>query len=366
MPPPPLFTAVSSSARQLLLLLRCISFAKKALIRLSPSGLRFSTEQGSALEAFIFLDRALFTSYNYNAPAESSHQNGDNDNVASPAFEISLPSLLETLNIFSLSSDLKRPSDFESFRLARHANNNAFSNHALGFSSGLCTFTYESPGSPLSIHMTESSGITTTCDLTTYEADTTEEIPFARDALNLKTIMRAEHLLDAVNELASMSPATLTIIAAASSPSSHSGTTSTSMANLSLTASGALGSATVDFTTNTTSETPVLETFSCSAPPGPSRGGGKVSATFKFDLVKAASRAMASATKVSVRLDEEGVLSLQFLVEVEEGAGGGSGNPGGGAGAAFVDFRIVPLVEGEGEAEGELNGNEGGDSEESE
>ena len=48
---------------------------------------------------------------------------------------------------------------------------------------------------------------------------------------------------------------------------------------------------------------------------------------------------------VPLRLDEEGVLSLQFLVEVEAAGGGGEG-------VAFVDFRIVPLVEGEGEGEG--------------
>lgn len=49
---------------------------------------------------------------------------------------------------------------------------------------------------------------------------------------------------------------------------------------------------------------------------------------------------MQAASKVSVRLDEECVLSLQFLVEV--GVGDGDG-------AAFVDFRVVPLVDGEAE-----------------
>jgi len=51
---------------------------------------------------------------------------------------------------------------------------------------------------------------------------------------------------------------------------------------------------------------------------------------------------MQAASKVSLRLDEEGVLNLQFLVEVD--------GPGGN-GHTFVEFRVVPLMEGEAEME---------------
>jgi len=51
---------------------------------------------------------------------------------------------------------------------------------------------------------------------------------------------------------------------------------------------------------------------------------------------------MSVATKVSVRMDDQGVLSLQFMIEVESGK------------VSFVDFRFVPLVEDdEGEGEGD-------------
>jgi cell cycle checkpoint protein len=49
-------------------------------------------------------------------------------------------------------------------------------------------------------------------------------------------------------------------------------------------------------------------------------------------MIKAASEAMRLASKVSVRGDEQGVLSLQFMVEVE------------GGGVSFVDFRFVPFL----------------------
>jgi cell cycle checkpoint protein len=318
---PPLFTAVSSSARQILLLLRCISFSQKANVRISPEGLRFSTEEGSVMEAFVFLDKSLFTSYTYNAPPPPSSQDDPPD---PPVFEVSLNALLETLNIFSLSDHTashRSREEYEHFtahRLNRHTGINAFSNQALGV-SGICTLSYDGEGSSLNIDMSE-AGVTTTCELTTYEADTTEEIPFSRDSVALKTIMRSTYLLDAVTELSSVNPSNISFQA---TPNASIGT------NLSLSASGALGSATVDFTTNTDSDTPILETFHCAA---------KTNASFKFSLFKAAQRAMASASKVSLRLDEDGVLSMQYLIEIASG---------GGDGVAFVDFRVVPLVDGE-------------------
>lgn len=329
---PPLFSAVSSSARQILLLLRCISFSKTATVRITPEGLRFSTEEGSVMEAFVHLEKNLFTSYKYNIP--DAPPSSQDDPPEHPIFEVNLVALLETLNIFSVSdpSTAKRSDEYSAFaahRLNRHANQNAFNNplHV----AGICTFTYDGEGSPLSVHMSE-AGVTTTCDLTTYEAEVSEEIPFQREHLALKTIMRSTFLLDALSELNNMGPQHLTIQA---NPDSRT-------ANISLSASGPLGSSTVDFATDALSETPILETFQCPA---------KTSASFKFSCIKAAQRAMQAASKVSVRLDEECVLSLQFLVEV--GVGDGDG-------AAFVDFRVVPLVDGEAEYdEDDGDGSEG-------
>ncbi len=45
-----LFSAVSSSARQLFQLLRCISFASKAQVRISKEGLRFTVEESQVMQ----------------------------------------------------------------------------------------------------------------------------------------------------------------------------------------------------------------------------------------------------------------------------------------------------------------------------
>lgn len=49
----PLFTAVSSSARQLFHLLRCIGFASKAEVRISKDGLRFTVEESQVMQGQI-------------------------------------------------------------------------------------------------------------------------------------------------------------------------------------------------------------------------------------------------------------------------------------------------------------------------
>lgn len=48
---------------------------------------------------------------------------------------------------------------------------------------------------------------------------------------------------------------------------------------------------------------------------------------------------MTAASKVSIRTDEQGVLSLQFMIEVE------------GGGVSFIEMRFVPFLEVDGEGE---------------
>ena len=47
---PPIFDAVSGSARQLFNLLRCINCAAKAHVRISREGLRFTVEDGQVMQ----------------------------------------------------------------------------------------------------------------------------------------------------------------------------------------------------------------------------------------------------------------------------------------------------------------------------
>lgn len=181
----------------------------------------------------------------------------------------------------------------------------AFENRVLGM-TGICRLSYYGVGEPLCIIL-EETGVTTTCELVTYEPDFQEEIPLQKDAIVQKIILRASWLHDAINELSSTSPNRLTMVSSPTPP------------YFTLSSNGPLGSATVEFS----KDPQLLETFQV-----PTRTVN----TYKYSLIKGASRAMAMATKVSIRSDEQGVLSLQFMVEVE------------GGGVTFVDFRFVPFL----------------------
>jgi cell cycle checkpoint protein len=181
--------------------------------------------------------------------------------------------------------------------------------------AGICRLSYVSSGSPFCLIL-EEAGVTTTCELVTYQPDIYYDIPLRRDALAQKIIMKASWLHDAITELSSTSPTRLTIIASPQAP------------YFALSATGPLGSATVEFSR----DPQLLETFVVAR---------RCVNTYKFSLIKAASKAMALASKVSIRGDDVGVLSLQFMIEVE------------GGGVSFVDFRFVPFTAQEGEDDDE-------------
>ena len=206
--------------------------------------------------------------------------------------------------------------------LSRGGRAAAFDNRVLGM-AGVCRLSYGGIGEPFCIIL-EETGVTTTCELVTYEPETQEDIPLQRDALAQKIIMRASWLFDAITELSSTSPSRLTITASPTAP------------YFTLSAAGHLGSATVEFS----KDSQLLETFQVPR---------HTVNTYKYSLIKNAARAMAAASKVSIRGDEQGVLSLQFMIELE------------GEGVSFVDFRFVPLLTEAGEEDEE--GEELGDTE---
>ncbi|CAG8980797.1 hypothetical protein HYALB_00003722 [Hymenoscyphus albidus] len=309
----PIFKAVSSSARQLFQLLNCIRFAPKAQVQISSEGLRFAVEASRVMQGIVFLDKALFTSFKFNQPAgEVSEEDPEFAAPDLPNFQTSLAALLETLQIFgaenAVSNRVSKSENDGYNSNIRRDRPNAFSNQALGM-AGTCRLSYQGEGSPFSIIL-EESGVTTTCNLNTYVSENPEEIPFQRDAMAVKIIMQARWLSDAVAELSSTSPSRLDITAHTGAP------------YLSLSSLGHLGSASVEFSKGRE----LLETFTVTQ---------TWTQSYKFEMIKAAAESMRLASKVSIRGDEQGVLSMQFMVEVE------------GGGISFVDYRFVPFLQDE-------------------
>ncbi|KAI0126564.1 DNA repair exonuclease rad1, partial [Xylariales sp. AK1849] len=296
-----LFRAIASSTRQIYQLLKCISFTAKVHVQITQDGIRFAADLSRVMQGVAFLDKELFTKYTLNLASD--------EDGALPQFQINLAAFLEALQIFGATDVAAKQAKAEAEPYRSNLKNyrpDAFSHQTLGM-PGTCCLLYEEDGSPLSIIL-EETDVKTRCNMVTYTPDQPDDIPFDRNDLTFKIIMQARWLLDGLSELAPMSPTRITITALPNAP------------YLSLSSGGSLGSASVDFS----SGRELLETFSVRE---------KWAQSFKFDLVKSASEAMRIASKVSFRGDGQGVLSLQFMVEVEGGA------------VSFLDFRFVPYAQ---------------------
>ncbi len=351
----PVFTAISTSARQLHLLLRCIAFCPRAEVQITQSGIRFSVEEARVVQGLTFLDKALFSSYILNL---------DDEHHTLPAFSISIVALLETLQIFGVAetnSHSRNPyGGFSS------SYGNAFSAPALAL-GGTCRISYQEAGAPLTITIQEGS-VTTTCEMNTYAAheeyDDDGGIPLDRNALCLKAILRSTWLYDAITELSGTNP-TVLVINASSRAAPYFALEGEG---------GPFGDSTVDFLPSSKNEpTPnlsrgkkqplVTETFSVVAPAG---SHGRIRQRYKFDMIKRAGRAMALGSKVSVRQDQQGVLSLQFMIGLGDAANsaprrddnnGVVNAPPSPGSVAFVDFRFVPLLGDDDDGESDTGSN---------
>lgn len=318
----PLLTTTTTTARNLYTLLRTLSFSPKAHVYITSTGLRFSVDDARTMQGLAFLGKELFTHYHYDATtlAHSHSQSHDPDSDTAPIFQISLPALLETLQIFGSLDQTPTSASYSANNTSTIANTSlatAFDTRVLGMPSA-CRISYDGPGSPLTIAL-EEANVRTHCALTAYEPDLTDDIPFDRAAVVAKIIMRATWLHDAVNELAVLAPERVSVAVGAPHTESDPGANTA----LSLVATGAHGSATVSYER----DAPVLETYQCAA---------RVRHSYKFAHLRQAARAMggAAAAKASLRVDAQGVLSCQLMVTIE-----------GGDGFGFVEFRLVPFVE---------------------
>lgn len=368
----PIFTAVSSNAHQLYTLLHSISFAQNATVQITPDGIRFSVEEGRVVQGLAFLDKALFTTYTFNPPANPNNEDDitmDNADDASdhPCFVVSLSAVLETLKIFGVGdSSAASGSRAASVQPSSVSGSSAFTAPALLLNRS-CTIQYFRQGSPLSITLAE-TGVKTVCELTTYEPDEGElEIPFQRDGIVMKIIMRSAWLYNAITELGATDPKILKISASAKEEpffilSGTGGPFSESSVDFSIEQDGQSNGAQSDThrkvlthdgssrsrATRAKLAPTVTETFLVSPP---SAMGSRLRQDFRFGHVQKAARAMAVANKVSIRGDRQGVLSLQFMIEFDTAGsintsnGSRSARDAPGSTVSFVDFRFVPLID---------------------
>ncbi|KAA8894162.1 Rad1/Rec1/Rad17 [Sphaerosporella brunnea] len=314
---PVFFDAVTSSARQLFFVLQCCGFQPRAELELLQEGVKVTVEESRIMTANIFVDKTIFSTYTFKTTGNDEEDHDGSRTTSTPSaaeegqehsvsFGISLAALLECLQIFGADTSREKwHGGGGTKEVNTRAGAGIFDQQVLKV-GGTCRISYRGQGHPLSL-MLEENGVVTTCELVTYEPEAVQEIPFAMDQLVLKIIMKSSWLYDAIQELEGSSVERLTIAVSPQHP------------YFSLSASGPTGSTVVEFSNDQN----LLQSFKCDEP---------AQHTYKFCLVKCAAKAMAVASKVSIRSDRLGVLSMQFMIEQE------------GGGANFVDFRFMSLA----------------------
>ncbi|KAG2120949.1 Rad1/Rec1/Rad17, partial [Suillus discolor] len=179
--------------------------------------------------------------------------------------------------------------------------------------------TYAGPGHPLTLVLAEdSSGPTTTCEISTFDSEPNLELPFdAEQTLSASSntpsfclipSLSSFWLHDALSELdPSCEKITLIANPVADVQSAHRGIPTKPLFRIQGT--GAFGSTEMDYP----NDREVLETFECSR---------SVSFSYRFAHISRMLQALQNSTKTSLCLEQEGLLSLQFLVPVPRPRGG--------------------------------------------
>ncbi|KTW32106.1 uncharacterized protein T551_00788 [Pneumocystis jirovecii RU7] len=288
----PIFSAVTDTVMPIITLLKCIAFKPRCIVRISSEGLKLTVEDSLSLQAHAFLDKSMFSFYRFNSSSQESMDNNNSPNTPI-FFTVSLLAMLECFNI--MNNDLKE----KNFILNKKLQQNIL---RVG---GSCHLSYIGDGHPF-VFIIQESGMVTTCELTTFEKEDITDIFLQNNMLNQKIIIKveSESLYDAIQELEFTSSELLTIRSSPQYP------------YLRLSSVGTMGSVIIDYT----NEKDVIETFSCSS---------VVENSYKFSMIRHSMHAMSSAIKVSIRTDQNGVLSMQFMIETGEGK------------YSFVDFRML-------------------------
>ncbi|WAR02993.1 RAD1-like protein [Mya arenaria] len=160
---------------------------------------------------------------------------------------------------------------------------------------GACTslkMCYQGYGCPL-ILILEEDGVLTDCSIKTLEPDEVLDFNFCSTNVVNKIIMKSECLKEAFNEL-DMTSDVLEFLMSPDAP------------HLRLSTFGNAGSTTSDFP----KDSDMVESFQCSQ---------TQTNRYKVSLLKPSVKALALSSRVSIRTDNRGFLSLQYMIKNEDG-----------------------------------------------
>ncbi|KAK7688999.1 hypothetical protein QCA50_007690 [Cerrena zonata] len=330
-------------------LLRGIGFQKRALFDITEGGMVVTVEESRTLLAFAFIRHDMFDEFIYDADlaAELDPDPQNDDEPILPKrtiFEVNLQMMIDCLNVFGTASASASSASTKKLKYAgwdkpdderqgegsglrgrggANASRNGRIDQYMGNGTGTALkMTYGGRGQPLVLHLMEDmNGPNAVCELTTYEPEPALDLPFDSEAMVMKMILKSSWLQEALTEL-HPSCEKMTIIGNPPPPPGR-GPTLTAPPRLRLKATGTFGTTEMDYP----NDKEVLESCECDT---------HVSFTYRTSHIARVTRALPHSSKTSVRIDEEGLLSLQLIIPSPKKKGTKTMD-------AFTEFRCLPI-----------------------
>ncbi|KPV72745.1 uncharacterized protein RHOBADRAFT_55438 [Rhodotorula graminis WP1] len=389
----PILVATMPDVRPLASILRSVSFKHQATVKIGVEGLVVTVEEGRSLQAHAYISRDAFSTYDFflspdnpaayvDAPAPRSSASPGPFSPSQPPsspppaagggapycqLTVSLSTVLECLNIFGNAGGSANPFKREGERPAggdgggddegaagggwrgrrgrgRRGSEDGEEGGRYGRRGGAAQddgkttslrVSYAGQGEPL-VMLLEEGGIVTRCEITTYEPEGLLDLAFPDSD-------KSDGLRDALAELP---PSSEKLTFSFSPPSeTHAGAGSNARYGsfagrgaggadeeeevpvFRIESVGTMGSTEMDYA----DDKDVLEAFECEHP---------IRNTYTFSHIQLTKHALASAIKVSIRTDQGGLISLQFMIPLSPRGARASVAEGK---IGFVEFLCVPL-----------------------
>ncbi|KAG7378728.1 ssDNA endodeoxyribonuclease [Phytophthora pseudosyringae] len=305
--PLPTLTCTSESVKILVTLLSCLAPGKRdqrVRCDVDRRGLLFTGHsKGKSLQIKTSIGRELFESYKFDAagPEAAEQEQDEDEDAVQLSFALNVNLLIDCLSMFGPA--------------------------ALATTS--LRMTYE-PESASLLLVVEDSGVMCECSMQVLEHEGGDlgqlefESAFEQSAVVARCIIQSEPLRDAFAELYDL-PSAASVTIAMADADSRSPDDASEAKCLSLSATSETGSCVIDFAPTSSA---FIE-FSC-APSSEGAYGGSCAATFHVAVLQQAFKALAHSNETFLRMNGDGFLSIQHMVE------SGSGDK------AFVDALISP------------------------
>ncbi|XP_040577091.1 cell cycle checkpoint protein RAD1 [Lepeophtheirus salmonis] len=240
------FRAKLFRAKTLFTFIKAVHFRDDGNVFISPNGIKVTVEDSKCFQGNAFVQRNLFNVFSLLPEDETSNF----------SFQLQLPLILESLNIFQKTGQLQ--------------------------------LHYSTRSNELCLHI-EDQGTVSEAVIRTQDSEETLDFSFGRDEVIFKVILNAEKFKDIFNEIDSTSDFIYFY---------------TDESLLQIRTKGSGGKVIIDIP----SDSEMVSSFMARRP---------TTARYRHSLLKHAFKPIGMSEKVSIRIDERCFICFQFIVKVE-------------------------------------------------